>query len=204
MVGIVNYGSGNVYAVSNIYKRLNIEHTISDNPETLEKASHLILPGVGAFDETMRILYETGLKAFLDDMVLVRKKPVMGICVGMQLLAESSEEGELKGFGWIKGAVKRFDPATLRNKPHLPHLGWNTVDSKYEHRLFNEIDREKGFYFLHSYYFECTNPEDILGTTDYGKPFASAVNRENVFGMQFHPEKSHQNGINIFRNFTTV
>lgn len=204
MVGIVNYGSGNVHAVANIYKRLNIEHEITGDTAVLEKASHLILPGVGAFDETMRTLYDTGLKSFLDEMVLEKKKPVMGICVGMQLLAEGSEEGELQGFGWIKGRVKRFDPSKLLYKPHLPHLGWNTVEQKYGHPIFAEVDHDKGFYFLHSYYYDCSNSEDVLGTTEYGISYASAVKRDNVFGMQFHPEKSHQNGVNLFRNFTTV
>jgi glutamine amidotransferase len=204
LLGIVNYGSGNVHAVSNIYSRLNIEHVISGDPKVLESVSHLILPGVGAFDETMRILYDTGLKAFLDEMVLHRKTPVMGICVGMQLLAESSEEGNLPGFGWIKGAVKKFNPADLSVKPYLPHLGWNTVDLNYDHPLFKDIEQDKGFYFLHSYYYHCTNQCDIMGTTTYGKPFASAVHHENIYGMQFHPEKSHGNGINLFRNFINI
>lgn len=204
MIGIVNYGSGNVHAVSDIYRQLNIEHVISDDPGILEKASHLLLPGVGAFDETMRVLYETGLKSFLDEQVLIKEKPVMGICVGMQLLGERSEEGELEGFGWVKGKVKRFDPTLLTHKPHLPHLGWNTVEAKYDHPIFSDIDHNRGFYFLHNYYFECDDAENVLGTTEYGKPFASAVRCGNVFGMQFHPEKSHQNGINLFRNFTTV
>lgn len=204
MIGIVNYGSGNIYAISNIYKRLNIEHFISDNTQELQKASHLILPGVGAFDETMRILYSTGLKTFLDEMVLGEKKPIMGICVGMQLLAEGSEEGVLEGFGWIKGLVKKFDASKLKEKPHLPHLGWNTVELKHPHPIFTDIEHNKGFYFLHSYYYDCRSEDDVLGTTDYGIAFSSAVNHENVFGMQFHPEKSHQNGINIFRNFSKI
>ncbi|HEY1018697.1 MAG TPA: imidazole glycerol phosphate synthase subunit HisH [Sediminibacterium sp.] len=204
MIGIVNYGSGNIYAISNIYKRLNIDHFISDDTKELRKASHLILPGVGAFDETMRILYNTGLKTFLDEMVLGEKKPIMGICVGMQLLAEGSEEGILEGFGWIKGTVKKIDASKLKEKPYLPHLGWNTVELKYQHPIFTDIEHDRGFYFLHSYYYDCHSTDDILGTTDYGNAFSSAVHHQNVFGMQFHPEKSHQNGINIFRNFSNI
>ena len=204
MIGIVNYGSGNIYAIANIYKRLNIEHFISCDTKELEKATHLLLPGVGAFDETMRILKNSGLKSFLDEMVLDKKKPVMGICVGMQLLAEGSEEGDLEGFGWIKGYVKKFDASLFKEKPHLPHLGWNTVELQKTHAIFENIDYKKGFYFLHSYFFDCVHNHDVLGTTNYGLTYASAINNNNVFGMQFHPEKSHQNGLTIFNNFSKI
>lgn len=203
-IGIVNYGSGNIFSISNIYKKVNIDCFISSEPKELAKASHLILPGVGAFDETMKTLNDSGLKAFLDEMVLGEKKPILGICLGMQLLAENSEEGNLQGFGWIKGKVRKFDESIFKQKPYLPHLGWNTVNIQQEHSIFNQVDPEEGFYFLHSYYFDCQNTQDILSTTDYGISFASAVHHENVFGMQFHPEKSHQNGINIFNNFSQV
>ena len=203
-IGIVNYGSGNIFSISNIYKKSNIDFFISSEPNELIEASHLILPGVGAFDETMKILNDSGLKGFLDEMVLEDKKPILGICVGMQLLAENSEEGNLQGFGWIKGKVRKFDESVFSQKPYLPHLGWNTVNMQKEHALFNKIDTEEGFYFLHSYYFDCQNHQDILTTTDYGISFASAVHHENIYGLQFHPEKSHQNGINIFYNFSQV
>jgi glutamine amidotransferase len=204
VIGIVNYGSGNINAIANIYKRLNISYVISGDPSELEKVSHLLLPGVGAFDETMRTLRKTGLRYFLEDMVMEKQRPLMGICVGMQLLAEGSEEGDLEGLGWIKGYVKKFDPSLFPVKPHIPHLGWNTVDVKKGHPIFENIDNRKGFYFLHSYYFDCKNGNDILGTTEYGLVYASAVNHRNVFGMQFHPEKSHQNGLTIFNNFSKI
>jgi glutamine amidotransferase len=204
MVGIVNYGSGNVFAVSNIYKRLNIPHLISNDFKELAKVTHLVLPGVGAFDETMKILRSSGLKTFLDDLVLEKCVPVMGICVGMQLLASGSEEGLMEGFGWIKGIVKKFDPKTLADKPHLPHLGWNTVEVKENNDLFSGIDQSTGFYFLHSYYFECESDDDVIGTTHYGINYSSAVNRKNIYGMQFHPEKSHQNGVRLFNNFSNI
>jgi glutamine amidotransferase len=204
VIGIVNYGSGNVYAISNIYNRLNIPHIITADFDQLKQASHLILPGVGAFDETMQILNTTGLKSFLDELVLEKRKPIMGICVGMQLLAEGSEEGDLQGFGWIKGYVKKFNPELMKQKPYLPHLGWNTVKIEKETTIFREVDSAKGFYFLHSYYFECARQDDVLATTNYGITYASAVNNQNVYGMQFHPEKSHQNGIEIFRNFSQL
>lgn len=204
MVGIVDYGSGNIHAIANIYKRLNINHIITGDTHVLKNATHLLLPGVGAFDETMKILYSSGLKNFLDEMVLEKQKPVMGICVGMQLLAEGSEEGDLEGFGWIKGFVKKFDANLLEEKPHLPHLGWNTVELNKPHPIFNNIDYKKGFYFLHSYYFDCSDNNDIIGSTNYGITYASSVNHKNVFGMQFHPEKSHQNGLNVFSNFSKI
>ena len=204
MIGIVNYGSGNIHAVSNIYKRLNIPHFISNEISELNSATHLILPGVGAFDETMRILNNSGLKTYLDELVLEKQIPIMGICVGMQLLAEGSEEGDLQGFGWIKGTVKKFDPSTLNQKPHLPHMGWNTVKIKRESQIFEGIDNARGFYFLHSYYFSCESEMDVLGTTEYGINYASAVNHNHVYGMQFHPEKSHQNGVNLFKNFSKI
>lgn len=204
MIGIVNYGSGNIYAIANIYSRLNVPHFISNKHDELKNATHLILPGVGAFDETMGILNSSGLKTFLDDVVLGEKKPIMGICVGMQLLANSSEEGQLEGFGWISGKVRKFDISRFSQKPYLPHLGWNTVELQQPHSLFDGVDHDKGFYFLHSYYFECANQSDALGTTVYGDRFASAVHHENVFGMQFHPEKSHQNGIQVFYNFSRI
>ncbi len=204
MIGIVNYGSGNVHAIANIYNQLNIPYVISSEQSVLSNATHLILPGVGAFDETMSILNSSGLKLFLDEMVLERKKPILGICVGMQLLSEGSEEGNLKGFGWIKGRVKRFDEKLLSQKPYLPHLGWNTVELKKPHQIFDGVDYEIGFYFLHSYYFDTTNQDDILGTTEYGQSFTSTVNKENIFGMQFHPEKSHKNGIVLFKNFSLI
>lgn len=203
-IGIVDYGSGNIFSIANIYKKGNIDYFISSDPKELVKASHLILPGVGAFDESMKTLNDSGLCTFLNDMVLGEKKPILGICVGMQLLAESSEEGSLSGFGWIKGQVRKFDEAVFKQKPYLPHLGWNTVALQKEHTIFNQVDCEEGFYFLHSYYFDCQDPQDILTKTDYGISFASSVHHENVFGMQFHPEKSHQNGINIFHNFSKV
>lgn len=204
MIGIVNYGSGNIHAIANIYKLLGIPFFISGDHSELNRATHLILPGVGAFDETMRILINSGLKNFLDDIVEHKAKPVLGICVGMQLLAEGSEEGNMQGFGWIKGFVKKFDKEKIQNKPYLPHLGWNTVEMKRRHSIFDNINQNKGFYFLHSYYFDAMDSNDVLATTTYGIEYASSVNSGNIYGMQFHPEKSHQNGIEIFKNFSKL
>lgn len=204
MIGIINYGSGNIQAIANIYHRLNIPCTIMDTPEQLAVADKLILPGVGAFDETMRRLDHSCMREVLDQRVLNDHVPIIGVCVGMQIMAERSDEGLLPGLGWIKGEVKRINTAALVNKPHLPHLGWDAIEQMRPSPLLDEIDPEKGFYFLHSYCFFCTNPEDVLARTTYSDEFASAVNAGNVYGVQFHPEKSHSNGIQIFKNFARL
>lgn len=201
MITIVNYGSGNIEAISNIYKRANIEYHVAESPEELENAEKLILPGVGAFDRTMQQLIDSGLKSKLDELVLTKKIPVLGICVGMQIMANSSEEGELKGLGWIDGEVKKFDISTFTHKPHVPHMGWNSIKPQKKNNLLKNIDEEQGFYFLHTYYFSCNQPENILAETTYGTSFTSAVCNNNVYGTQFHPEKGHHNGVQLLKNF---
>ncbi|WP_047417873.1 imidazole glycerol phosphate synthase subunit HisH [Cellulophaga sp. Hel_I_12] len=204
MMTIVNYGSGNIQAILNIYKQLNIDCFVANAPDQLAEATKLILPGVGAFDETMQQLVNSGFKKELDRLVLQEKIPVIGICVGMQILANKSEEGELPGLGYIDGEVKKFDSTKFTQKPYLPHLGWNTINPTNAHKIFENIDFQTGFYFLHSYYFSCKNSDDILSRTNYGEDFSSAIYNENVFGMQFHPEKSHSNGIQLFKNFANL
>lgn len=204
MITIIDYGSGNIRAIGNIYDKLNIDYKIAKTPEEVIGAEKIFLPGVGAFDETISMLDQTGFREILDIEVLQNKVPIIGICVGMQILAESSEEGKLSGLGYIKGKVRKMDASLLNQKPKLPHLGWNSIEIARQSSLLKDIDSELGFYFLHSYYFECENQEDILTTTTYGKSFASAINRDNVYGIQFHPEKSHHNGINLLHNFAKL
>jgi glutamine amidotransferase len=204
MIAIINYGSGNVGAIANIYKQLKIPHLITGDLRELEAAERYILPGVGAFDSTMRYLNKSGMVDLLNEQVLVKKKKVMGICVGMQILANSSDEGELSGLGWIPGRVRAIDASTLPCNPKLPHMGWNTVKPSACARLFDSVDCDRGFYFLHSYYFDPASPDLIAATVEYGKELTCAVARENVFGMQFHPEKSHANGVSVFRNFAEL
>lgn len=204
MISIINYGSGNINAIANIYERLKIPYKIANHPAEVIGAKKIFLPGVGAFDETINMLDQLGFRAVLDKEVLENKVPVIGICVGMQILAESSEEGTLPGLGYIKGRVKKIDASLLTAKPKLPHLGWNTVNLKKANPIFNNIEEQMGFYFLHTYYFECAEEADVLAETHYGKTFASAVNHENVYGMQFHPEKSHHNGVNLLHNFALL
>jgi len=204
MITIINYGSGNIRAICNIYEKLNVEYHIANSPEEVVGAKKLFLPGVGAFDETISTLDSLGFREVLDKEVLQNNVPIMGICVGMQILGESSEEGTLPGLGYIKGKVKKIDKSLLIQKPALPHLGWNTVEIKKQSPLFDDVDIDFGFYFLHSYYFECSHDEDVLTTTRYGSDFASAINNKNVFGVQFHPEKSHHNGVNLLHNFAKL
>lgn len=204
MIGIINYGSGNVQAIANIFHKLNIPHIITDQISELQAASKLVLPGVGAFDEVMAQLNKSGLREVLDDLVLIKKIPVIGVCVGMQILAKSSEEGEIAGLGWIDGIVKLISVKNLQHKPHLPHMGWNIATPLKANPVLENLDLEKGFYFLHSYCFHCKNLDDALMTTEYGEKIISAVNHENIYGMQFHPEKSHSNGIQIFKNFANL
>jgi imidazole glycerol-phosphate synthase subunit HisH len=159
---------------------------------------------VGAFDQTMILLESSGMLDALNSMVLDDQVPVLGVCVGMQVMADESEEGELRGLGWIKGSVRQIDASLLTNKPKLPHMGWNTVTPKQQRPILDGIDHEKGFYFLHSYYFSCASDENVLTTSHYGSEFASAVVANNIYGFQFHPEKSHANGITIFKNFAEL
>lgn len=203
MIGILDFGAGNVYAILNIYKSLNIEAALVSTETQVKNATHLILPGVGAFDDAMQRLNSSGLRRLLDQRVLEDRCPVLGVCVGMQLMAESSEEGSEKGLGWIpSGVVRKLPEKSLSTPPKLPHMGWNSIAGA-ESEIFKHVDQNKGFYFLHSYYFEC-EPQFVLAETLYGQWFASAVVNQNIFGFQFHPEKSHSNGIHIFKNFASI
>lgn len=204
MIGIINYGSGNVGAIANIYKQLKIPHFVSNDLAELQAAERYVLPGVGAFDATMKNLGESGLIGMLNEQVLQAGKKILGICVGMQILAMSSEEGGLPGLGWINGRVRKINDESITKQLKLPHMGWNSLTQKSEHPLFHEVDREMGFYFLHNYYFDAGSESDVLATVQYGAELPCAVARGNVMGVQFHPEKSHHNGVAVFRNFAAL
>ena len=201
MIGIIDYGLGNVRAFANVYKNLNLPALIVKQPNELKNVSKVILPGVGAFDYAMQKLDQSGMRQFLDEIVLEHHVPVLGICVGMQILAHSSDEGSLPGLGWIDGKVKRFNSFSLGHSLCVPHMGWNNFKPLKTNGLFQGLCLDARFYFLHSYYFQSHKSEDVIAVTDYGEEFACAVNSGNVFGVQFHPEKSHQWGIRILDNF---
>jgi len=204
MIAIIDYGSGNVGAIANIYKQLKIPHQITGDLRELEAADRYVLPGVGAFDATMSYLNKSGMVELLNEQIMARQKKVLGICVGMQILADSSEEGVLPGLGWIHGRVRKIDATSLLAPPRLPHMGWNSVTPRPGARLFDGVDMARGFYFLHSYHFDAASADDVAATVEYGQKLTCAVARGNVFGMQFHPEKSHANGVAIFRNFAEL
>lgn len=204
MIGIINYGLGNIRAFANVLKQLNIPYMIAENGKDLQQADKLILPGVGAFDHAMGLLNRSGMREPLDELILEKSVPMLGICVGMQLLAESSEEGELPGLGWIPGRVKKLNTEELSGKTKLPHMGWNNICPDCAHPLFKNLLNKSRFYFLHSYYFECSDPMHSIATTNYGVIFSSAVASGKIHGVQFHPEKSHENGILIIKNFSIL
>ena len=204
MIAILNYGFGNVNAFANIYKNLNVPYKIISNPTQLEGISRIILSGVGAFDYAMKQLNNSGLRDSVENLVLNEKIPIMGVCVGLQMLANSSDEGSEKGLGWIDGDVKLFDTGNIEHKTKLPHMGWNTISPNSKSQLFKDINNGSRFYFLHSYYFECYHSDDIISTTKYGFEFTSGANSDNIYGVQFHPEKSHQNGIKLLSNFANL
>jgi glutamine amidotransferase len=204
MIGIINYGLGNIKALANIYGKLGVPFVIVAQSDDLKRVNKIILPGVGAFDHALRLLEKSGMRQPLDQIVLNQRMPVLGVCVGMQMMADSSEEGALPGLGWISGVVKKFDASKLTSATRLPHMGWNTIQTVAKNGLLKNIEADSRFYFLHSYYFHCQSNDDVLAVTDYGGTFASAVHSGNIFGVQFHPEKSHQWGIQLLKNFAEI
>ena len=199
MIKIISYGVGNIDAFYNIYKRLNIEVGIAANSSELEGADHLILPGVGSFDYAMMRLNQSGMREALDNKVLVEGIPVIGICVGMQMMAKRSDEGIETGLGWIDGEVLKFNSKQLL----VPEMGWNSVEYN-DDALFEGLSDSPRFYFLHSYYFKCNNRSDVIGTSEYGSTFDSVVRHGNIYGIQCHPEKSHSNGVRLLQNFSKI
>lgn len=204
MITIIDYGLGNIQAFVNVYKRLHIPVAVARAPEDLSAATKLILPGVGAFDHAMERLNASGMRATLDELVLKKKVPVIGICVGMQMLADSSEEGSLPGLGWVPGRVRHFRSVPELVKLPLPHMGWNDVKSLLGHSLFRGLEMDARFYFLHSFYFECAQAVHEAARTEYGLNFSCAVSVENIYGVQFHPEKSHHFGVALLKNFSEL
>jgi glutamine amidotransferase len=197
-VVIVDYGLGNVRSIQNMLRRIEVPATISRDPSQILAAGRLILPGVGAFDTAMRLLDESGARPALEEAVRSNKTAVLGICLGMQLLGRTSEEGDRPGLGWI-GADTRRLPAS--REVRVPHMGWDWVEPTRPSRLFASPEADLRFYFVHSFAVVCDDPSHVIATTRHGEEFTSAVAQENVFGVQFHPEKSHRFGMELLRNF---
>jgi imidazole glycerol-phosphate synthase subunit HisH len=205
VITIIDYGLGNIQAFLNIYKKLHIPVQVAKSESDLDGASKLILPGVGHFDYAMQKFNNSGMREKVEDLVLQNNIPVLGICVGMQIMANSSEEGVEPGLGWIGGTVKILETIVMvdDNLP-LPHMGWNSITSNHRD-LFSGIDSDDlEFYFLHSYYFDCISQEDCIANVDYSSNFCCAVNNKNIFGVQFHPEKSHHFGVTLLKNFAEL
>ncbi|HQC06458.1 MAG TPA: imidazole glycerol phosphate synthase subunit HisH [Kaistella chaponensis] len=204
MITIIDYGVGNINAFVNVYKRVDVPVKIAKTAADLEGAEKLILPGVGHFDHAMNQLNNSGMREKLDDLVLNQKIPVIGICVGMQMMANNSDEGEVEGLKWIDATVKKFDETKIHQVTRLPHMGWNDVKPVKDISLFQGLEKEAIFYFLHTYYFHCNQAQDILAVSEYGGEFASAAHHDNIFGIQFHPEKSHHYGEILLHNFAKL
>jgi glutamine amidotransferase len=205
MISIIDYGIGNVQAFLNIYKRLGMPCRRVNCENDLIGSTHLILPGVGHFDHAMKRLTSSGMLKPLEQLVLVKKVPLLGVCVGMQMLADRSDEGSQQGLGWIAGHVKSFNSNSNSQGLPMPHMGWNDVYVEAKHKIFKEgFDTSGQFYFLHSYYFETMRSEDVSARAEYGFKFDAAVSAGNIHGVQFHPEKSHKWGEQLLKNFSEI
>lgn len=205
MITIVDYGVGNIQAFMNVFNRLGLDAKRSDTPDGLKEATRLILPGVGHFDHAMQRLNDSGLRDCLEELVLRGKIPVLGICVGMQMLANGSDEGGLPGLGWIPGRVRSFESNLSSAHLPMPHMGWNEVVPKAGSNLFSVgFDEHPQFYFLHSFYFDAENRADVAAHAQYGFNFDAVLSKGHIHGVQCHPEKSHHWGTQLLKNFVEL
>lgn len=202
MIAIIDYGFGNTGSIQNMLKKLGHDAIVTNDVKVLERADKLILPGVGSFDHGMNALRSLGLESVLNQLVLVEKKPVLGICLGMQLMTMSSEEGVEPGLRWIQGKTVKFIPTEADER--IPHMGWNEVVVKKSSKLCEGFDERFRYYFVHSYYIQCDLDGDILLETEYIQPFTAGFQHDNIFGVQFHPEKSHKFGMKLLDNFAKL
>lgn len=203
MIVILDYGMGNSGSILNMLRKVGGDAIISSDVADIKAAKGIILPGVGAFDNGMEKLNQLGLIPVLRERVLEEKVPFLGVCLGMQLLLTGSEEGNSLGLNWIPGKARRFDFKDIKDNKRLkiPHMGWNIVKPKEQETLFANCTEEERFYFVHSFAVECDNNDHILATAEYGYNFSCAIHKNNIYGVQFHPEKSHKFGMNMFKNF---
>ena len=203
MIAIINYGLGNLSSIQNMCKRLGIDAVITNDEEILNKASKLILPGVGHFKKGMENLHSSGLKTLLDKMDLEDKKPILGICLGAQLMTKHSEEGDVNGLGWVDAVTVKFDENKINNHK-IPHMGWTDIMTVDENPLWKNLPDEPRFYFVHTYHFLFQEQDEISAMADYSYPFACAFHKKNIYGTQFHPEKSHKFGMKVLENFSKL
>jgi glutamine amidotransferase len=201
MIGIVNYGLGNISAIINIYEKLNIPAVSVADSRDFDKIDKFVLPVVGSFDQALRLFRSSGMHTELENQILKKKKLLLGICVGMQILGNNSEEGKEVGLGWIEGDIKKISHAKKKDPVRVPHMGWNNILIKKKINLLDKIDSKCYFYFLHSYHFCCKKKNNIVAETNYLQNFTSIISSDNIYGIQFHPEKSHDQGEQILKNF---
>ena len=201
MIIVVDYGVGNLGSIVNMFKKIGAKAMASSDPVVIEDAEKLILPGIGAFDAGMQKLNERGLIPLLNKLVLEKKIPVLGLCLGLQLMTKRSAEGQLPGLDWLDAETLRFRFEGANSNLKVPHMGWNTIETRRPHPLFTDLDPDARFYFVHSYYVQSRDSETVLAETDYGGRFHSILGKGNIMGAQFHPEKSHKFGLRLLKNF---
>jgi glutamine amidotransferase len=201
VIGIIDYGLGNIRAFVNVYKYLGISTVVVTKSSEIPAVTKLILPGVGSFDYALKLLETSGMLPQINQSVLINKVPILGVCVGMQMLCETSEEGQKDGLGWVDAHVKHFQASVQRQ---VPHMGWNEIEVVRNNGLFEKIGMQGYFYFLHSYYVECHNPDDVIAKVNYGEEYVCALNKDNIYGIQFHPEKSHNCGVKLLQHFAEI
>ena len=201
MIAVIDYGMGNLGSIRNMFSRIGIASVVTSSSDDIERAEKLVLPGVGSFDQAMDSLERLGLALVLNKLVIERRKPILGICLGMQLMSTRSEEGTKNGFGWLNAETVRFRFTDHTSSYRVPHMGWNSLDIIRPNWLFSSQPYDARYYFVHSYHVQCRTEENVIAKTTYGMAFHSAIVRENIVGLQFHPEKSHKFGMKVLQRF---
>jgi len=201
MITIIDYGMGNLGSIRNMLQRLGVRSIVTSDPDQVGEAEKIILPGVGSFDHAMQNLENLNLTGILNEKAQKLKTPVLGICLGMQLMTKDSREGSLPGLGWVDASTRKFDFSSFDPAFKIPHMGWNTLKIKRNITLLADLPLDPRFYFTHSYHVVCNSPLDAVATSNYGYDFVSALQHDNICAVQFHPEKSHQFGMQVLKNF---